>query len=81
MVSDRLKTERETYERRKNEFVAEHDGKFVVLQGESVLGFYDTYEQALAEGYGKCGLCIPFAVTQISSSGHVHFMSRELIAC
>lgn len=81
MISDRLKTELETYERRKDEFVADHDGKFVVLSGESVLGFYDTYEQALTEGYGMFGLCIPFAVKQINSTEQVNFISREFATC
>jgi hypothetical protein len=37
------------YRAHQSELVAEHEGQFVVIKGETVLGFYPTYEAAYVE--------------------------------
>ena len=81
MASDRLKVELETYERLKNALVEKSEGKFVLIQGANVLGTWDTYEDALKDGYGKCGLKSPFLVKQVSAIEQIHFISHEFSAC
>ena len=49
MVLDR---EFQTYKSRLHEWV-EHEGKFVLIKGEDVVGFYDTYADALKVGYDR----------------------------
>ena len=80
MISDRLKTEFETYELQKGHLIAIAEGKFVVISGQDILGFWDTYEDALSEAYARCGRCKPFAVKQINAIEQVHFIAREF-AC
>jgi hypothetical protein len=81
MASDRLKTELETYERRKNELVAQSAGKFVLIHGNDVLGILDSYEDAVKAGYEKCGLSKPFLVKQISAVERIQFVTRGFSAC
>ena len=74
-----LEKELETYLKHVSEW-SEHEGKFVLIHGESVAGFYSTYEDALKEGYEKFGLD-PFLVKQINALERVHFISRLVEPC
>jgi hypothetical protein len=58
----------------------EHEGKFVVIGGEVVSGFWDTYEDALRAGYGEFGLD-PFMVKQVLAVEPVHYISRGTPVC
>lgn len=40
-------------------------GKYVLIQGEQILGVWPTYRDALTAGYQQCGLDKPFLVRQI----------------
>jgi len=51
-----LSKELATYEKRKSEFLAEHEGKYVVIHGEEIAGFWDTWGDALKVGYEKFSL-------------------------
>jgi hypothetical protein len=73
----RLKTEIETYCREKERLVAESAGKYVLIHGKGVIGTWDSYEDALKEGYKQFGLK-PFLVKQIEAIEQVHFFTREL---
>jgi hypothetical protein len=81
MTSDRLKTESETYEERKNQLVSQFEGRFALISGKEVIGTWATNEDALKAGYEKCGLATPFLVKQISRIERVQFTSRELTPC
>jgi hypothetical protein len=69
-----LERELETYKNKLPELVA-HEGKFVLIQGEEIVGLYDSYEDAIKDGYAKFGLS-PFFVKQIEATEQVHFISR-----
>lgn len=65
-----LEQEMATYERERALLLA-HEGRFVVIRGSEVLGTYDTYEDALRDGYRRVGLA-PFLVKQIEAVETVH---------
>jgi hypothetical protein len=69
-----LEKERETYKTKLPELLA-NEGKFVLIHDDTVIDVYDSYEDAIKEGYGKFGLT-PFLVKQIESTEQVHFISR-----
>lgn len=56
MASEVLSKELATYEKRKSEFLAKHEGKYVVIHGEEIAGFWDTWGDALKVGYEKFSL-------------------------
>ena len=72
-----LDKELETYQNKLPELDA-HEGKFVLIQGETVIGIYAAYEDALKAGYEHCGIDKPFLVKQIRSVEHVQIITRIL---
>lgn len=57
----------------------EHEGKFVLIHGDSVIDVYTSYEDAIKEGYAKFGLQ-PFLVKQIHAIERSQFISRLVTA-
>jgi len=57
----------------------DRSGKYVLIKGDNVIDTFDTYEDALKQGYKIAGLD-PFLVKQIQYSEQVQYMSRELVA-
>ncbi len=74
-----LKTELETY---KNLLpsLKEKEGKFALISGDELLGTFDTYSDALDEGYREKGLD-PFLVKKISSIEIISYFTRDLHSC
>ena len=71
-----LERELAVYKSKLPDLVA-NEGKYVLIHGDKVIDVYDTYEDAIKEGYAKFGLT-PFLVKQIESTEQVHFISRLL---
>jgi hypothetical protein len=71
-----LEKELETYSR-ELATLADQQGKFVVIQGDSVIGVYVSYEDALKIAYEKCGLK-PFLVKKIQTVEQAQFFTRDL---
>jgi hypothetical protein len=71
-----LEKEIETYNRELAR-LTDQEGKFVVIQGDAVIGVYVSYEDALKLAYEKCGLN-SFLVKKIQSVEQVQFFSRDL---
>ncbi len=69
-----LEKELETYKKKLPE-LKENEGKFVLIQGDTVVDVYTSYEDAMKEGYSKFGL-EPFLVKQIQTIEQVQFISR-----
>ncbi len=53
------------------------EGKFALIEGDNLLGKFDSYEDALNIGYERCGLR-PFLVKRIEANESVAFFSRDL---
>lgn len=71
-----LEKELETYKKNLPELKA-HEGKFVLIQGENVVDFFSSYDDALKEGYKKFKLT-PFLVKQISAVEPVFYLTRPV---
>lgn len=69
-----LERELKTYEANLDHW-ADHAGKFVLIQGDEVVDFFATYEDALKAGYQQFGL-EPFLVKQIDVVGAVQYITR-----
>jgi hypothetical protein len=52
-------------------------GKYVVICGDEVVGVYNDYEDALTEGYARCGTG-PFLVKQIEHEVTVYHFTRDI---
>jgi len=69
-----LEKELELYKAKLPE-LKEHEGKFVLIHGDTVVDVYGTYEDAIKQGYAQFGLD-PFLVKQIHSIEQVQFVTR-----
>ena len=78
MADEHLKKELETYEARKQELLGTAEGKYVVIQGDRVVGTWETYEDALQAGYTEFGVKTPFLVKQVSEIERIQFFTRSL---
>ena len=74
MAQEELAEEIRTYNTRLAEW-ADREGQFVLIGGTEVCGFFETYEEALAEGYGRFGL-VPFLVKKVLRHQRAHFVTR-----
>ena len=74
-----LEQELATYKSKLPELTAS-EGKYVLIQGDTVVDVYGTYEDAIKEGYAKFNL-EPFLVKQIQSIEYVQFISRLVPPC
>jgi hypothetical protein len=67
-----LETELETYRKKLPEMLLE-EGKFALIHGTEIAGTFDTYADALNEGY-KLFKLEPFLVKEIQAIEQVHFI-------
>jgi hypothetical protein len=56
------------------------EGKFVLIKGDDVVGVWETYADALKEGYQKFQL-EPFMVKRIEAVERVQRFTRGLTGC
>jgi hypothetical protein len=61
----RLARELDYYELHKREWLRKHNGDYVVVKGNSVLGFYAAFEAAYRAGASSFGMGADFLVKQI----------------
>ncbi|MDR1367245.1 MAG: hypothetical protein LBJ76_00815 [Candidatus Accumulibacter sp.] len=58
----------------------EQQGKFVLIKGDEIVGTFDTYGDALKQGYAQFGLDV-FLVKRIMLAEHALFISRPIVPC
>ncbi len=63
-MTEVLTEELKTYEANLDSLLGSHDGKFVLIHGEKVLGTFDSQMDAIAWGYRELGN-VPFLVKQV----------------
>ena len=68
-----LEKELATYRRRLTELLS-HQGEYVLIHDEQVLGCYPDYDAALEAGYDRLGLEVPFLVKEIQPTETVYFI-------
>jgi hypothetical protein len=73
--------ELDTYRENLLELLA-HEGRFVVVRGEQILGPFDRYEDALKNGYDRFGV-VAFLVKKVTrpEAEPIHYFSRDIPAC
>lgn len=71
-----LERENQTYQDKLHE-LEQHQGKYVLIKGEEIVGIYDTYRDALNDGYAKFNLT-PFLVKLIDGIVRAHLITRML---
>lgn len=74
-----LEREIETYNRLLPELLAD-EGKYVVIQGETVVGKYASLDDAVREGYSRF-LTEPFLVRRIQAEQPIVSFSRGIRPC
>lgn len=72
-----LEKELETYSRKLPE-LKEREGKFVLIHGDKIVDFFNTYEDAIKAGYQQFKL-EPFLVKRVQAEEPVFFISRSVI--
>lgn len=75
MTQERLATELKTYEDHLPELAAQA-GKYVLIKGDKVVDTFDSYEDALKQGYSQFKLD-PFLVKKISQGEQALFFTRD----
>lgn len=76
-MANSLDKEHAAFERLRPSLVKD-EGRFAVLAGDTLLGVFDTFQDALSAGYKEQGLK-PFLVKQINSVEVVANFSRNLL--
>jgi hypothetical protein len=71
-----LEKELETYRKNLAE-LKPHEGKYVLIQGEKIVDFFVSYEDALKEGYNRFHLT-PFLVKQVLAIEPVFYLTRPV---
>jgi len=77
-MSDHFEREKAAFEKARDELVAENSNKFVLINGDEILGVYDTENDAIGAGYDKIGLA-PFFVRQITAYDDPVHYSASLV--
>lgn len=72
-----LEQEQKTYHRELENLLA-HEGEFVVIYKDKIIGVFAAYEDALHAGYQEVGSEEAFLVKKISSSEQIHYCTRDL---
>lgn len=71
-----LEKELQTYKKNLSD-LKQHEGKYVLIHGETIVDTFTSYEDAIKEGYKQFKL-EPFLVKQIQSIEQVQFVTRFL---
>ena len=68
-----LEREIGTYEKKLNSELLAHEGQFVIIHDDDIVGFADSYSEALKLGYSRFSLT-PFLVKRIEAVERVQFV-------
>ena len=72
-----LERELRTYEAKKAE-LEQHQGKYVLIHGDTVVDVIDTYPDAIRQGYRQFGVSDPFLVKRIEIPETAQTITRLL---
>jgi hypothetical protein len=78
-MSQHLELEIKTYNAKLPELLAQ-EGRFVLIHGEEVVDFFDTYDDAMKAAY-KAFKLSPFLVKQVTPMGQTYFFTRNFLPC
>ena len=69
-----LREELELFEQHRKEWVRSNPGKYVVVIGNNVVGFYQDYRTAFIAGLSAAGLGRSFLLKQVLARDPVYFI-------
>lgn len=72
-----LDTEVEYFDQHRIEWLEHHGGKIALVKGNSIHGFYDTYDNALIAGYEKFGI-VSFLLKEVRLKDEILFFPSPL---
>ena len=72
-----LEKELATYNEKLPE-LKEHEGKYVLINGDEIVGFFAAYEDAIQAGYQRFKL-EPFFVKQVNATEKVLHLTRHVM--
>lgn len=72
-----LEKELKTFDKRREQLLAEVKGRFVLIKGDDVLADFASYEGTLSEGYRRFGN-EAFLVQQVKENDGLNFFTRSL---
>ena len=77
-----LEKELEAYQNQiaDSKWVAQNQGRYVLVKDDKVIQAFDSYGDALRGGYDRFGL-EPFLVKQVSAIEQTHFIARLSAPC
>ncbi len=55
------------------EFSKSHLNEFVLIKGDQLLGFFNSYEKALRDGLARFGTNIPFFIKEVKKEEEIHY--------
>lgn len=79
-MTDQPTPELQAYERNLPMWLAAHEGEFVVLKGDTMVHFAQSYEDALTWAYESFGLT-GFFVKRVAADAAVVHLSRDIGLC
>ena len=74
-----LEKEYKIYLNHLGEFLPNHLNQYVLIKDQKVVGFYDSYEQALKTGLKDFGN-VPFFIKMVSKAEEVHFFQQGILS-
>jgi hypothetical protein len=73
-----LNQEQAIYEAGLPRWMQEHESAHVLIKGDDVVGFYETFDEALAAGYARFGH-VPLFVKQITAVEPIYNIPNGLL--
>ena len=73
-----LRQEQAVFDAKLSAWLADHEGKHVLIKGKTVDGFYDSRDEALTAGYARFGIG-PLLVKQILAVEPIYNIPNALI--
>lgn len=73
-MSELLATETRIFRERREEWLREHAGAYVAIQGEDVAGFFESYADAFKAGLQRFGSRQNFLIQQVWQNDPVYFV-------
>jgi hypothetical protein len=74
-----LERELAFFEAHRLEWVKEHSGKFVAVQDETLLGFFDEWEQAVMAAYKAFGASREFLIKEVLEKDRVVYIGGVVV--
>jgi len=79
MVEKNLAANMNFIDKNKNSLLKEHNGKFLLVFEEKLIGSYDTYEKAAEEGVRLYGSNANFLVQQLLEKEPLNFIMEAIL--